>query len=335
MKKKPPTQKDVARFAGVSQAAVSRFISGHGSLSQEVRERIIKAVEMVNYRPDPLARGLSSGRFDIVAIVMANITNPWYPVVLEQITRELHTRGLQALLFNATPPHTVDDMMALVLQYRVRGVIITTATLSSHGAELCARRGVPVVQFNRYSSVGGAHSVSCDNVRGGRMAADVLLANGAREIGFIGGIPEVSTNRDRKRGFVEALAERGTAPIALVEREYTYDWGREAALAMLKRHPGVDALFCADDEIAAGAMDALRFGLGRRVPDDVLVLGFDDHPVASREAYRLTTIRQPVEIMIENALELLLGSASEPEMRVFPGEFVYRDSVPGPGAATA
>lgn len=327
MKKKTPTQKDVARFAGVSQAAVSRFISGKGSLSAEVRERILNAVTMVDYRPDALGRALSNGKVDIVAIVMANITNPWYPAVLERITRELHARGLQALLFNAAPPLTVDDLMPLVMQYRVRGVIITTASLSSHGADMCVKQGVPVVMFNRYSQVGAAHAVSCDNVGGGRMAVDILMQAGAREYGFIGGTPEVSTNRDRKQGFVDRLFERGIVP-ALVEREYTYDWGYEACLALLRQHPEIDSLFCADDEIASGAIDAVRFGLGKRVPEDVRVLGFDDHPVASNAAYQLTTIAQPVDAMIEAALALLLGDEQAPVTRVFPGQLIQRKSVP-------
>lgn len=328
MKKKAATQKDVAKLAGVSQAAVSRFISGNGSISEDVRQRILDAVAMLNYQPDPIGRGLSNGQFDIVAIVMANITNPWYPAVLEQITRELHERGLQVMLFNAEPPRTVDDLMPLVLQYRVRGVIITTATLSSHGAELCAKRGVPVVLFNRYSSVGAGHAVSCDNVEGGRLAADLLIDSGCKRLAFIGGFPEVSTNRDRKRGFLDRLAERGLAPSLVIDQEFTYQWGLAATEALFKQQPQVDGLFCADDEIASGAIDALRHKLGKRVPEDVRVCGFDDHPVSSLAAYRISTIRQPVEVMIRTALDLLLGSDTTFQSHLFPGEFIQRNTLP-------
>jgi DNA-binding LacI/PurR family transcriptional regulator len=328
MQKKNATQKDVAKLAGVSQAAVSRFISGNGSISDDVRERIVSAIALVNYQPDPIGRGLSNGQFDIVAIVMANITNPWYPVVLEKITRELHERGLQVMLFNAEPPRTVDDLMPLVLQYRVRGVIITTATLASQGAELCAKRNVPVVLFNRYSRVGAGHSVSCDNVDAGRKVADLLIASGSEKMAFIGGFPEVSTNQDRRRGFLERLAEKGISPTAVVEKEYTYQWGFAATEALLKQHPDVSGLFCADDEIASGAIDALRHSLGKRVPEDVRVCGFDDHPVASLAAYQISTIRQPVETMITTALDLLLGAETSFQSKVFPGEFIQRNSLP-------
>ncbi|OZI66956.1 LacI family DNA-binding transcriptional regulator [Bordetella genomosp. 11] len=328
MKKKTPTQKDVARFAGVSQAAVSRFVSGKGAISDEIREKILKVIDLVDYRPDPVARGLSSGRFNIIAIVMANITNPWYPVVLELITRELHRVGLQALLFNATPPQTVDDLMPLVLQYRVRGVIITTASLNSSGADLCVRQGVPVVMFNRYSQVGNGHSVSTDNIGGGRLAADVLHRSGSRRLGFLGGMPTVSTNRDRLAGFMQRVAELGLPSAPALEKEFTYAWGYEATRTLMARHPALDGLFCADDEIASGAIDALRYALGKRVPEDVRVFGFDDHPVASNAAYDMTTIRQPVEEMIAAAIALLLGDSTGNEHKLLPGQLIYRKSTP-------
>ena len=328
MKKKAPTQKDVARFAGVSQAAVSRFVSGKGAVSNEVRQRILRAIDLVNYQPDPVARGLSSGKVDIIAIVMANITNPWYPVVLELITRELHRVGLQTLLFNATPPQTVDDLMPLVLQYRVRGVIITTASLDSSAADLCARHGVPVVMFNRYSQIVNGHTVSSDNIGGGRLAADVLLRTGCKHLAYLGGMPTVSTSRDRRAGFLERLAELGMDPVPSLEKEFTYTWGYEATQQLLARHPGIDGLFCADDEIASGAIDALRYALGRRVPEDVRVFGFDDHPVASNAAYDMTTIRQPVEEMIAAAIELLLSDRNQAEHRLLPGQLIYRKSTP-------
>jgi len=326
MKNKTPTQKDVARFAGVSQAAVSRFVSGKGALSDETRQRIVKVIDQVNYQPDPLARGLSSGRSNIIAIVMASITNPWYPVVLELITRELHHLGLQTLLFNATPPQTVDDLMPLVLQYRVRGVIITTASLNSAAAELCVQHDVPVVMFNRYSQVANGHSISTDNIGGGRMAADALLRAGCRRFAFIGGVPTASTNRDRRGGYEQRLEELGMAPPPTLEYAFTYGWGFEATQKLLQRHPDIDGLFCADDEIASGAIDALRHVLGKRVPEDVRVFGFDDHPVASNAAYAITTIRQPVEEMIEAAMGLLLDAERGNEHRLLQGQLIYRGS---------
>jgi DNA-binding LacI/PurR family transcriptional regulator len=228
------------------------------------------------------------------------------------MTRVLQEHGLQTLLFNAAPPQTVDDLIPLVLQYRVKGVIITTAVLSSSGAEMCRNSGIPVVLFNRATRTGGVHSVSCDNVEGGRTAADILLQGGARKMVYIGGMENASTSRDRKKGFSDRLNEWDVTLLGSVEKEFTYEWGYAATLDLMKRHPDIDGVFCADDEIATGAIDAIRYALGKAVPDDIQVLGFDDHPTASRAAYQLSTIRQPVEEMITHALDLLRNHSSSP-----------------------
>lgn len=324
----PVTQKDVAKLAQVSQAAVSRWTSGRGYVAADVRERIEKAVAELGYAPHPLAQGLSSGQSEIVAIVMANITNPWYPLVLERITHALQALQLQVLLFNAAPPQSVDDVVPDVLRYRVRGAIITTAALSSTAAQQFASRGVPVVLFNRTTRTGGVHSVSCDNADGGRTAADCLLKAGARHVAFLGGGQDASTSTDRLRGFVQQLHEWDRAPVATLEGEFTYEWGFEAVQRLMAEHPEIDGIFCADDEIASGAMDALRFRLGKRIPQDVRILGFDDHPIAAKAAYQLTTFRQPVDGMIEQAIGLLLnGEVAQPSTQLLKGELILRGSV--------
>lgn len=328
MKKKAFTQKDVAKFAGVSQAAVSRYVSGNGSLSEDVRSRIINAISMLDYKPDPIARNLSNRQSDIVAIVMANITNPWYPAVLELITRKLQSFGLQVLLFNAIAPQTVDELLPQVLRYRVRGVVITTASLSSKGAELCAHWGVPAVLLNRYADSSAGYSVSCDNVAAGRLIANEFHRHRAKEVAYIGGIPDVSTNRDRKSGFVERAAELGMRHPAVTEREYTYEWGHEATLALFRTNSSIDAIFCADDEIASGAHDALQFVLQKKVPEDVVLVGFDDHPIASRVAYQITTIQQPVEEMIDYAIQVLINTPNDHSIKFFQGKLLYRKTMP-------
>lgn len=325
--KRPPTQKDVAELAKVSQAAVSRWTSGRGYVAADVRERILQAVSALGYAPDPLAQGLSSGQSEIVAVVMATITNPWYPVVLERITRALAERHVQVLLFHATPPQSVDDVVPHVLRYRVRGVIITTAALSSTAAQQFVAQGVPVVLFNRTTRTGGVHSVSCDNTDGGRLAADTLLKKGAKHVAFLGGSKESSTSTDRARGFLQQVHEWDRKPVAMLEGEFTYEWGYQATLDMVAAHPQIDGIFCADDEIASGAMDALRFALGKRVPEDVRVIGFDDHPIAAKAAYQLTTVSQPVEKMIEQSIDLLFrGDIASPSTQLLKGSLIARHS---------
>lgn len=323
-----PTQRDVARMSGVSQATVSRWVSGRGYVAEEVRSRILKAASALNYEPDPLAQGLSNDTSDIVAIVMANITNPWYPIALERITSVLQSMRLQSLLFNAPPPQSVDEVIPLVLRYRVKGVIITSAALSSKAADQCLKRAVPVVLFNRYTRTKGVTSVACDNVDGGRMAADVLLRAGARKLAFLGGLAESSTSKDRQRGFTARLKEKNARLVAVAGKEFTYEWGYEGTLRLFEMHPDIDGIFCADDEIASGALDALRFSLKKSVPEQVQVIGFDDHPIAAKASYQLTTIRQPVDQMIKTAIDALLSTEKvRPSNITLKGELICRNSV--------
>lgn len=327
-KQRLPTQKDVAKLSKVSQATVSRWVSGRGYVAEEVRGRILKAARALNYEPHPLAQSLSKDSSDIVAIVMANITNPWYPIALERLTRKLDEMGLQALLFNAAPPQSVDGLIPLVLRYRVRGVIITSAELTSNAAEQCIKRHVPVVLFNRYTKTRGVTSVTCDNVDGGRLAAEVLLSAGARRLAFLGGLAKSSTSKDRQRGFQARLKKANLELVAAKTKEFTYEWGCEGVQQLFSESPDIDGIFCADDEIASGAMDALRFRLHKSVPASVKVIGFDDHPIASKASYQITTIRQPVDEMVARAVDALVRSGDvPPPSSVLKGELVNRSSV--------
>ncbi len=322
---RPATQHDVARLAGVSQAAVSRWSSGRGYVASHVRQQIVDAAATLSYRPHPLAQGLSNGQSDIVAVVIANIANPGYQMMLEQITAMLQARGLQVLLFIAAPTESVDDVVPDVLRYLVRGVIITTSRLSSTAARQLVERGVPVVLFHRYTRSGGMHCVVCDNRDGARLAAEALRRAGARRLAFVGGNPDTSSNVDRRAGFLAEVRRLELPEPPALDGEFTYEWGHEAALRLFAAHPAIDGLFCADDEIATGAIDALRFQLGRSVPADVKVVGFDDHPIASKAAYALTTIRQPFDVMVREAIDLLLdGDGGRPMRRLLKGELVLR-----------
>jgi DNA-binding LacI/PurR family transcriptional regulator len=323
------TQKQVASLAGVSQSVVSRVFGG-GVVSDAAKERVLSIAKSVGYQPDALARSLVTGQTDIVGIVMADIMNPFYPYVLEKFISALQKKGQQVLLFNAPRDQDVDEELSLVLQYRVKGIIITSASLSSRMAAACRANHTPVVLFNRYIPNNPTWAVSCDNVRAAREIADLLLDNKHTKIGYIGGNPNTSTNRDRKRGFVERLAERGKKPVLVEDRSYSYEWGYEAASRLL-RSSSVNALFCANDIIALGVMDAIRNELKVRVPDDISVVGFDDIPQASWPLYSLTTVRQPVDEMIDLSINLLDRDfdrkTRESRINLIKGELVERSSV--------
>jgi DNA-binding LacI/PurR family transcriptional regulator len=213
----------------------------------------------------------------------------------------------------------------------VDGLIITSATLSSTLAEECARSGTPVVLFNRYASSDNVNVVRSDNVLGGRLVADAFLDAGHRRLAFIAGEEGASTNRDREQGFTDRLRERG---YELAFREsagsYTYEPGYEAARRLLQQDAPPDGIFCANDLIAMGALDAARWELGIRVPHDLSIIGFDDIAMAGGPGYSLTTVRQPVEQMVEATIQVLMDAIGSPDneavIKVIAPSLVVRTS---------
>lgn len=324
------TSIDVARVAGVSQSTVSRTFGSGAKVSAESREKVLTAARELGYKPNVIARSLITHRTNIIGIVMADFTNPFYTNILEKLTQELHGIGLQVLLFNVAPDQDIDDMLPLVLQYQVDAIVITSATLSSEMADECARLGTPVILFNRYIPGANASAVSCDNVAGGRQAADLLLEAGYRRLAYVAGKEHTSTNVDREQGFSDRMREQGQSDWIREPGAYTYESGHRAALRLLERDDPPEGVFVANDIMALGVIDRAR-ELGIAVPDELAVIGFDDIPAASWPAYSLTTIRQPVNRMIEATLELLIERIEEPQAepvsKFLAGVLIERDSV--------
>jgi len=193
--RKRVTSVDVARHAGVSQATVSRVFSNSDKVSPETYKRVMAVARRLGYKPNVIARSLITQSTNIIGFVMADITSPFYPYVLEKFSQRLQDEGRQVLLFNAAPGQNVDDLLPMALQYQVDALVITSATLSSEMADECVRMGTPVILFNRYVVGAQASAVCCDNVRGGRLAADLFLDANHRLPAYIAGWPDTSTSR--------------------------------------------------------------------------------------------------------------------------------------------
>ena len=329
---KPVTSIDVAERAGVSQSTVSRVFSADSpSVAAATRQRVLDAARELGYRPNAIARMMSTNTTHIIGIVMANITSPFYPYVLEKFLQQLQGIGRQVLLFTAPPGEDVDAILPHVLAHRVDALIITSATLSTAMAAECARVGTPVILFNRTTEDPTVSAVCADNINGGRMVADLLMNATHQRFGFIAGQEDTSTNRERQQGYAERLREHEIDDIIYGRGDYTYEGGYTAAIHML-RDPNTrpDAIFCANDIMALGAIDAAR-ELNLHIPYDVSIVGFDDIPMAGWGAYNLTTVSQEVDAMIAATVELLLAKiddpTSPPEVRYVPWQLVRRASV--------
>lgn len=343
------TSFDVARVAQVSQSAVSRTFTPGASVSEATRRKVLDAARKLGYRPNAHARSLITKRSRIIGLVLSYLENLFYPLALQRLAERLQRDGYHVLLFVNHHPNA-DDLVDEILQYHVDGIVLAAATLSSNLARQCADASIPVVLFNRVMAAGSSGAVSSvrsDNVAGGAAVARFLADSGHRRIAYIAGNEESSTNLERERGFRDGLAEAGLRIWARGIGNYDFEQARRTTRQLFaagSERP--DAVFVASDHMAFAVMDVLRFELGLRVPQDVSVVGFDNVPQADWASYRLTTVEQPVGLMIEATVSLLQNylrddAAAPAENVVIPVELIVRESAraarPAPmhGAATA
>ena len=304
---KAVTSVDVAKLAGVSQSAVSRAYTPGASVADGTRHRVMEAARKLGYRPNAIARTLITRKSRMIAVVASYLDNQFYPVVIEKLSQRLQRDGYHVLLFIAEAHGHADELLMQLMQYHVDGIVLLSATLSSGLARDCAEAGIPVLLFNRIAPAGNTvSSVASDNEAGGRLAANALMQAGHQRIGYIAGLEDSSTNRDREAGFNAELAAHGLRPFARTVGHYSFDGAQIAARQMFGMADFPSAVFVANDYMAIAVMDTLRSEFKLRIPQDVAVLGFDDVPQAAWEGYSLSSIAQDAGAMIEQTARILM-----------------------------
>jgi DNA-binding LacI/PurR family transcriptional regulator len=320
---------EVARLAGVSIAAVSRAFAPGSSISPELAAKVHEAARRLNYVPNNLARSLITGQTNIVALMLADMANPLYAEILTEASRRLEAIGKQILLFTPEGGAGFDSCLQRILEYQVDAIVIAAATISSRMARLCLDRNVPVVTIGRHLPGVRVHSVRGDGPDGGAKAAAFMLAGGGRRFGIITGPPDLTTLIERKAGIFAQLKPAIDVDQVVIENGLlTYDGGYRAALKILDSPDRPDSLICMTDIMALGAMDAIRYELGLKTPQDVAIIGFDDIAESGRASYRLSTIRTPTRRMVDHMIRLISDEAlmDAPEEIEIPAELVVRDS---------
>jgi DNA-binding LacI/PurR family transcriptional regulator len=300
------TARDVAKLAGVSVSAVSRAFTEGASVSPATRGKVIDATRFLGYQPNLLARSLTTRRTELIGLISNNFDNPFFMEIFDLFTRHLQQHGLRPLLVNLTQGTAPGQALEMLQQYRVDGVIVASSSLHRELVQACASARLPVVQA--FGRPGGQApiTVAANNVQGGRLAGDLFCERGYRRIAFLGGPLAATSTEDRRKGFRQRLAAHGIAPAAEVYGDsFSYKEGNRLMAELLQRG-NVDAVFCGDDILAIGAIDACR-AARVKVPQEIGIVGFDDMPMASWTAYDLTTIRQPVADIIGTAVELIIS----------------------------
>lgn len=320
------TSYDVASHAGVSQSAVSRVFKPGAHVSKKMRDRVMKAARELGYEPNAIARSLISGRSNLVAVIISNLTNLYYPEVLAQLSHRLSERGVRVLLFALQSESQVDEALQQVFQYQVDGAIVAARLSRAQVDEFIGRR-VPLVFYNRFFLNFPVNAVCCDQVDGARQLVEGLAAAGHKRFALIQGPADSVVGVERIDAARQVIKDRGLTLTAVLDGDYSYDCAAPAVAQLASSRKAMpDAIICANDVMAIGVIDALRFTHGLAVPDDVSVVGFDGVGPARWASFNLTTVRQPVRRMTEAAVSMLLERVEEPERppekRLFAGQLL-------------
>lgn len=324
------TSYDVALRAGVSQSAVSRCFKPGASVSAKMRKRVMSAARELGYTPNAIARSLITRRTNLIAVLLSNLTNLYYPEVLSELAAQASARGVRILLFSLPHESDIDVVMEQVVQYQVDGVVAAVRLTSEH-LEIFERRRTPVVFFNRHLQAIPVNSVCCDQIEGARHLVDRLHAAGHRNFGIIAGPEDSVVGQERLKGSRDRLTELDVRDVPVVGGNYDYESGLRGFRELMKRirRPPV-AVICANDVMAIGCMDAARFDFSLAIPEKVSVVGFDGVGPSRWSSYKLTTLRQPVKRMAEATIALLMDRIDQPDLpperRLFSGQLIEGSS---------
>ncbi len=337
MHKKRTRIQDVARAAGVHASTVSRVLNPatRGLVSQAVAERIDSLARKLDYSPDPAASGLRTRRSATIGVLIPDIANPVFPLILRGIEATLADAGYTAIIAN-TDNDAARACAALerLAARRIDGVIIATATRRDALVEQCRSLGLPAVLVNRGADGGKVSAVIIDDRAGIALAVEHLLALGHRAIGHVAGPGNISTGQGRRAGFLAALKAQGLPPPPIaVADNYSIAAGERACAQLLGMRRRVGAIVAANDLLALGCYDELR-RRGRACPRDISVTGFNDMAFADRFDPPLTSVRIPHRLMGEEAARLLLAQIANPRASIqqikLQPELVVRGSTAAP-----
>lgn len=323
---------DVAKLAGVSIATVSRSLRGLPDVATTTRNRVLAAARELNYVASPFAARLASGRTATVGVVVPFVHRWYFAELLGAVERVLHEGGYDLLLYNLGDKEGRQRFFeGLPVRKRVDAIVFASLVLTDDEAETLQSLNVPIgmVGVDRV----GVHSTRIDDEEGTRSAVRHLVELGHRRIGLIGGDTDdpmrFTPPHHRRVGYLDALREAGIDydPELEILGYFTVDGGEAATRKLLERRPRPTGLVAESDEMAYGAIRAIRRA-GLRVPDDVAVVGFDDH--ASASLLDLSTVRQPVIEQAEDLTTRLLAAIEDPDLepyvKVLPTELVVRGS---------
>jgi len=325
------TANDVAKAAGVSQPTVSRVFNRSTSVDPKKADLVRAVAKELGYIPNLVARSLNSGNSFRIGIVLAYLKNGFFGEALQRLSKALNSQGYSVTVYFASNrSDEVDAIIDDLLADQVDGIVLASVSLSNELVARVRKSGIPCVLFNRGQCDPDASMVTASNVLGSRQATEFLIEAGHKRIAHLAGWREALNGLDRKKGFLSAMAAADLDPVACTDCHFRRNVAMDETRRLFASTTPPDALFVANDYMAFGVLEVLREELGLRVPENVSVIGYDDAPMASWQTFDLTTVRQPLQRMIEATAKLMLSEIQNnerpPERIEIPGELVIRGS---------
>ncbi|WP_025774744.1 LacI family DNA-binding transcriptional regulator [Neomoorella thermoacetica] len=332
MKNMRITIKDIAQRSGVSCSTVSRVLTNHPNVDPKTRERVKQVIDELGYRPSRIARGLVMGQINVVALIIGDIRNPFYAELTRAVKDILNKEGYMVVVSDSDyDPQKEEIYIRAAEEYGFAGIIMITAMETEALIQQLEKLRCPVVLLNRYLPSVETDVISVDNYLGGYLAAEHLIKLGHRNIAHLAGFKNSSATRDRLRGFIDAHVHYG---IQLNQERIVYgnlqmEAGYKFAKEYLSQNEDITAVFCGNDLMALGLIEAL-YEEGKEIPRDISVIGYDDIDMASLARVKLTTIRQPQYEMGQTAAEVLIdrmkGKIGAPKRIIFTPKLIIRES---------
>lgn len=326
---------DVAKKAGVSVVTVSRVINNAPTVRQSSREKVMKAIEELNYQPSAAARSLAKGKTNVIGLIIPNLTDTFFMEVVAQVDNELEKRGY-FLALSVIDKYDDDHKSRcnfFFQQERVDGILVMTPQFEDEYVQELKSKNIPFVLLDNQHYPFKEASIVVDNFKGGYEVARHLLELGHTDIGFIGGPKDSLSATQRWEGFTKALDEVGIQPSTVNWGEFDIANGYSTLHEWAKEDMVPKAIFAADDYIAFGAIDALR-ELGKKVPEDVSIVGYDDHPFCSQLHPFLSTVKQPAVNIgtrgVETLFEIMKEGGKKNVVIKLEPEFIPRESSASP-----
>lgn len=299
---------DVAKRANVSITTVSHIINQTRYVSDELTDRVKKAMEELDYQPNSLARGLRSGKTKTIGLVIPDISNQFFAEISRKIEDKGFEHGYSVILCNTDDdPQKEKSYIDVLLAKKVEGIIFISTVVESNNLEKTMEFGLPIVVVDRDINEINSDIVLVDNSIGGFKATQYLIELGHRRIACIGGPSPITPSAQRAAGYKQALQEAGIPvdPALIVYGDFRYESGNKAMRELLALPQPPTAVFASNDMMALGAIQAVN-DQGMKIPDDMSVIGFDNIPFSQTVYPTLTTMAQPIHEMADLVVELLI-----------------------------